>query len=76
MMITFLTFFSHMLFIYLSHRLLVEVVDWSKWLKVTAENQINIQLFILFLAVGLGYLVSTFFLDLLSIGRMLSQGLA
>ncbi len=73
---TFLTFFSHMLFIYLAHRLLVQVVDWSKWLKVTAENQRNIQLFILFLAVGLGYLVSAFFLDLLSIGRTLAQGLA
>ncbi|HFU4058713.1 TPA: DUF1146 family protein [Streptococcus suis] len=69
MVISILQFFSHLLFIYLSHHLLVSTVDWSKILKVTGENQRKINLLILFLAIALGYLVSTFFLELLVVGR-------
>ncbi|HGA1486643.1 TPA: DUF1146 family protein [Streptococcus suis] len=58
-----------MLFIYLAHHLLVTTVDWSRWLKVTGDNQRKINLLILFLAIALGYLVSTFFLELLMMGR-------
>ncbi|HEL2056248.1 TPA: DUF1146 domain-containing protein [Streptococcus suis] len=69
MMISILQFFSHILFIYLAYHLLVTTVDWSRWLKVTGENQRKINLLILFLAIALGYLVSTFFLELLVVGR-------
>lgn len=69
MVISILQFFSHLLFIYLSYHLLVSTVDWSKFLKVTGENQRKINLLILFLAIALGYLVSTFFLELLVVGR-------
>lgn len=66
---------SRLLFIYIAHSLLLSVVDWSKWLKGTAENQKKIQLFIVFLAIALGYLVSAFFLDVLSISRNLTEAL-
>ncbi|MEG3297271.1 DUF1146 family protein [Streptococcus suis] len=69
MVISILQFFSHILFIYLAHHLLVTTVDWSRWLKVTGGNQRKINLLILFLAIALGYLVSTFFLELLMVGR-------
>lgn len=69
MIISILQFFSHILFIYLAHHLLVTTVDWSRWLKVTGENQQKINLLILFLAIALGYLVSNFFLELLVVGR-------
>ncbi|HEM3633088.1 TPA: DUF1146 domain-containing protein [Streptococcus suis] len=69
MVISILQFFSHILLIYLAHHLLVTTVDWSRWLKVTGDNQRKINLLILFLAIALGYLVSTFFLELLMMGR-------
>lgn len=72
-MILFLKFVSHLLFIYMAHQLLTSVVDWNKFLKGSAENQRKIQLLVLFLAIALGYLVSNFFLDLMTIGRTLSE---
>ncbi|MET3643724.1 DUF1146 family protein [Streptococcus gallinaceus] len=63
---------SHLLFIYLAHDLLTSVVDWSKFLRGTAENKMKIQFLLLFVAIGLGYMVSTFFLDLLTISRSLA----
>ncbi|MGT2711206.1 DUF1146 family protein [Streptococcus oriscaviae] len=76
MITSFLEFLSHILFIYIAHHLLVTVVDWSKWMKVSGNNQRKIQLLILFFAIALGYLVSTFFLHILAIGRSLSLGLS
>ncbi|CRH93920.1 conserved hypothetical integral membrane protein [Chlamydia trachomatis] len=63
---------SHLLFIYLAHDLLTSVVDWSKFLRGTAENKMKIQFLLLFVAIGLGYMVSTFFLDLLAVSRSLA----
>ncbi|BCP62070.1 putative membrane protein [Streptococcus parasuis] len=64
-----LQFISHLLFIYISYHLLITTVDWARWLKVTGDNQPKINMLILFIAIALGYLVSTFFLELLLIGR-------
>lgn len=64
-----LQFISHLLFIYISYHLLITTVDWARWLKVTGDNQTKINMLILFIAIALGYLVSTFFLELLLIGR-------
>lgn len=75
MIATILALVSHLFFIVMAHQLLVTVVDWSKWLNGTAENKGKIQLFLLFIAIALGYLVSTFFLDLLTLSRTLAVGL-
>ncbi|MGT2910798.1 DUF1146 family protein [Streptococcus cameli] len=72
MMILF-RFFSHLLFIYLSHFLLRGVIDWGRFVKGTAENQKKISLLLLFLAIALGYLVSNFFLDIMSISRQFAS---
>lgn len=65
---------SHLLFIYLSHSLLLTVIDWSRFVKGNAENQGKIRLLILFIAIALGYIVSSLFLDLLSLSRSIVQG--
>lgn len=67
------TLLSHMLFIYISHQLLLTVPAWHKWFRPQAEGQGRKRLLILFLAIGLGYMVSTFFLDILSISRELGH---
>ncbi len=72
-MILYVTFLSHLLFIYMAYQLLISVVDWSKFLKGTAENRLKIQLLMLFLAIGMGYMVSTFFLDILVMSRQFAQ---
>lgn len=72
-MLLFLKFISHLLFIYMSYQLLTSTVDWSKFLKGNAENQRKNRLLVLFLAISLGYLLSTFFLDLMTIGRTFSE---
>lgn len=68
-----LRFFSHLLWIAVSHQLMVSVVDFGKILRGTAENKQKIQIFILLLAIALGYLVSTFFLEIVSMSRSLTQ---
>lgn len=72
-MIIFMTFLSHLLFIYITYQLLTSVVDWGKFLKGTAENWLKIQLLMLFLAIGMGYIVSTFFLEILIASRQLAD---
>lgn len=66
-----LRFFSHLLWIGLSHSLLVSVVDFGKFFRGTAENKQKIQILVLLFAIALGYLVSTFFLDILAMSRSL-----
>lgn len=72
MIVTIFRLLSHLLFIYLAHDLLITAVDWSKLMRSTAENKRKIQLLLLFIAIGLGYMVSAFFLDLLDISRSLA----
>lgn len=66
------TFLSHVLFIYLAHVLLVENVDWAKFLKPDSKHPRQAQLLVLFLAIALGYLVSHFFLDVVQMSRQLA----
>lgn len=73
MVFSILRFCSHLLFIYISHQLVVSLVDWSKWMVVTEKDQTKIRLLTLFLSITIGYTVSTFFLDLISIGTVLKE---
>ncbi|MEW4354133.1 DUF1146 family protein [Streptococcus pneumoniae] len=60
---------SHLFFIYLSFHLLSSLVQWDKYLKVTAENSVKIRLLIFLLSVMMGYLLSSFFISLYQLGR-------
>ncbi|MGT2930558.1 DUF1146 family protein [Streptococcus dentasini] len=57
----------HIFFILLSYQLLIRLVDWEKFLKVNPDNLGAITLLVMFLAIALGYLVSSFFLSIISL---------
>ncbi len=63
------TLSSHMIFIFLSFHLLSTVVNWEKLLKVNADNAFRIRFLILLLSIALGFLLSSFFLSLYTLGR-------
>lgn len=54
----------HLLFITMTHQLLRQLIDWSKIIKHPAENVGRLKVFILFLSIAIGYLVSHFILEI------------
>lgn len=60
----FFTLSSHMFFIYLVFQLLKDLVKWDQILKVTKENAGKVRLLVALISLGLGYLISSFFLSL------------
>lgn len=71
-MFNLLTLSSHLLFIYLSHTFLMDVIDWKKLAKSSLERPVRLRLLIVFISIALGFLVSTFFLQLLNLGRQMA----
>ncbi|EMF49533.1 hypothetical protein SPJ2_0353 [Streptococcus parauberis KRS-02109] len=49
----------------------MSLFDWSKLVKNRAENLGKIQLFVFFIAIIMGYLVSHFILELIQMGQSL-----
>ena len=60
----FFTLSSHMFFVYLVFQLLKDLVKWDQILKVTKDNARKVRLLVVLCSIGLGYLVSSFFLNL------------
>ena len=60
----FFTLSSHILFIYLAFHLLKDLVKWDQILKVTNDNAGKVRLLVALCSIGLGFLVSSFFLNL------------
>ena len=60
----FFTLSSHMFFVYLVFQLLKDLVKWDQILKVTKDNAGKIRLLVVLFSIGLGYLISSFFLNL------------
>ena len=60
----FFTLSSHMFFVYLVFQLLKDLVKWDQILKVTKDNVRKVQLLVVLSSIGLGYLISSFFLNL------------
>ena len=58
------TLSSHILFIYLAFHLLKDLVKWDQILKVTNDNAGKVRLLVALCSIGLGFLVSSFFLNL------------
>lgn len=63
--------FSHLIFISLVHQLLLNLFDWSKWIKLSPENIWRLRLFLLLVSIALGYLVSNFMLQILALSRLI-----
>ena len=60
----FFTLSSHMFFVYLVFQLLKDLVKWDQILKVTKDNARKVRLLEVLCSIGLGYLISSFFLNL------------
>ena len=60
----FFTLSSHMFFVYLVFQLLKDLVKWDRILKVTKDNARKVRLLEVLCSIGLGYLISSFFLNL------------
>lgn len=65
---------SHLLFIFFAYYLLLNLVQWEKFLKVSAENAIKIRFLILLFSVALGYLASSFFISIYEMSRQIFIG--
>lgn len=61
------TLLSHMVFITMVHQLLLNTFDWAKFLKSPQENVGRLRVFLILLSVGLGYLVSHFMLEIITV---------
>lgn len=57
------TLLSHLVFIIMTHQILRNLFDWSKIIKNPTENLGRLKVFILFISIAVGYLVSHFVLD-------------
>lgn len=68
------TFCSHLLFISFAYHLLSTVVQWERFLKVTAETAVKIRLIILLISISVGYLTSSFFISIYEFSRQLFNG--
>ncbi|SUN83086.1 membrane protein [Streptococcus infantis] len=53
-----------MFFVYLVFQLLKDLVKWDQILKVTKDNARKVRLLVVLCSIGLGYLISSFFLNL------------
>lgn len=62
---------SHFIFIAISYQLLATVIDWSKFVKLTDENIPKLRMLVLFMSIGLGFLVSHMVLELIQISQSL-----
>ena len=60
----FFTLSSHMFFVYLVFQLLKDLVKWDQILKVTKDNARKVRLLVVLCSIGLGYLISSFVLNL------------
>ncbi|MDS8990829.1 DUF1146 family protein [Streptococcus pneumoniae] len=60
----FFTLSSHMFFVYLVFQLLKDLVRWDQILKVTKDNAKKVRFLVVLCSIGLGYLISSFFLNL------------
>ena len=65
---------SHLLFIFFAYYLLLNLVQWEKFLKVSAENSVKIRFLVLMISVGIGFLASSFFISVYEMSRQLFIG--
>ena len=68
---TTVSLFSHVIFIAMTNSLLRQLFDWSKWIKNTPDNIGRLKVFILFLSIAIGYLVSNFILEIVTLSQTL-----
>ena len=63
------TLISHLIFIAMTHQVLRNLFDWSKVIKNTPENIGRLKVFILLLSISIGYMVSHFILEIITVSQ-------
>ena len=64
-----------MFFVYLVFQLLKDLVKWDQILKGTKDNARKVRLLVVLCSIGLGYLISSFFLNLYQLWQEAVRGL-
>ncbi|WP_100185194.1 DUF1146 family protein [Streptococcus iniae] len=62
---------SHLLFIGISYQLLMSLFDWTKIIRNSRDNFGRVRLFVFFLAIIMGFMVSHFMLELIQMSQSL-----
>ncbi|EHI69929.1 DUF1146 family protein [Streptococcus ictaluri] len=62
---------SYLLFIGISYQLLMTLFDWHKVIHQRPENSGKLKLFLFFIAIVIGYVVSNFMLELIQMSQSL-----
>lgn len=65
------TLLCHLMFIVMTYQLLYHLFDWSKLIKQPTINAGHLKVFMLLLSISIGYLVSHFFLEVITMGQSL-----
>lgn len=60
---------SHFIFIAIFYNLLINLFDWGKIVKRASENIGRLKLFLLFISIVIGYMVSTFIWSVISLSQ-------
>lgn len=63
------TLISHLVFIAMTHQIFRNLFDWSKLIKNTSENIGRLKVFILLVSIALGYMVSHFILEIITVSQ-------
>ncbi|AEZ61968.1 conserved hypothetical integral membrane protein [Streptococcus infantarius subsp. infantarius CJ18] len=63
------TLISHLVFIAMTHQILRNLFDWSKLIKNTSVNIGRLKVFILLVSIALGYMVSHFILEIITVSQ-------
>lgn len=63
------TLISHLVFIAMTHQILRNLFDWSKLIKNMPENIGRLKVFILLVSIALGYMVSHFILEIITVSQ-------
>lgn len=60
---------SYFIFIAIFYNLLINLFDWGKIVKRASENIGRLKLFLLFISIVIGYMVSTFIWSVISLSQ-------
>lgn len=60
---------SHFIFIAIFYNFLINLFDWGKIVKRASENIGRLKLFLLFISIVIGYMVSTFIWSVISLSQ-------
>ncbi|WP_032528196.1 DUF1146 family protein [Streptococcus mutans] len=60
---------SHFIFIAIFYNLLINLFDWGKIVKRASENIGRLKLFLLFISIVIGYMVSIFIWSVISLSQ-------